>query len=122
MPAVAHIVAASQKAGASSSEASLNSISDRYGPLVQGALTPRFVPTCSRELLRQLGRIAEQHPEVVVQSHISESVDQAFASLLVGCSSPRIFLRHRAAIVSSGYLHHHIASEKEVGGGGIIGC
>jgi len=43
---------------------------------VQGAITPRFVPTCSRELLRGLGELAAQHPKVVIQSHVSESLDE----------------------------------------------
>ncbi|GAB5371068.1 hypothetical protein AAMO2058_001547500 [Amorphochlora amoebiformis] len=37
-------------------------------------LTPRYVPTCSVELLKGLGHLAEKY-DVHVQSHISESLD-----------------------------------------------
>jgi guanine deaminase len=42
--------------------------------LVRPVLTPRFVPTCSPELLRGLGAMAAMDPHGIrVQSHISES-------------------------------------------------
>ncbi len=43
--------------------------------LVQPVLTPRFVPTCSDELLDGLGKLAKDEG-VMVQSHMCESVDQ----------------------------------------------
>jgi guanine deaminase len=43
--------------------------------LVHPVLTPRFVPTCSDELLDGLGKLAKAEG-VVVQSHMCESVDQ----------------------------------------------
>ena len=48
------------------------------------AITPRFVPTCSRELLSGLGEIAKRHGDkVLVQSHIAESDDMvAFVEAL----------------------------------------
>ena len=43
--------------------------------LVEPVLTPRFVPTCSDELLQGLGRLsAEQN--LRVQSHMAEAHDQ----------------------------------------------
>ena len=42
---------------------------DRY------AVTPRFVPTCTWELLRGLGDLAAETP-VWVQSHVAENVDE----------------------------------------------
>lgn len=45
-------------------------------PLVHPVVTPRFLPTCSEQLLRGLGEIVRCHPGVHVQSHISESADQ----------------------------------------------
>ena len=42
---------------------------DRY------ALTPRFVPTCTPELLKGLGAIAAREP-VFVQSHVAENLDE----------------------------------------------
>lgn len=44
-------------------------------PTVQAVLTPRFVPTCSSELMHGLGAIARER-RVFVQSHISENVDE----------------------------------------------
>lgn len=45
-------------------------------PLVQPVITPRFIPTCSLPLLQGLGALVKKYPQVHVQSHISESVDQ----------------------------------------------
>lgn len=44
-------------------------------PTVQAVLTPRFVPTCSSELMHGLGALARER-RVFVQSHISENVDE----------------------------------------------
>jgi len=50
--------------------------------LVQPVVTPRFIPTCSSELLAGLGALAKKH-DVWVQSHASESSDQvAFVASL----------------------------------------
>ncbi|MDR1857190.1 MAG: guanine deaminase [Desulfovibrio sp.] len=38
------------------------------------ALTPRFVPACSHEEMEAIGALAKEHPDIVVQSHISETV------------------------------------------------
>jgi len=51
-------------------------------PLVAPVITPRFLPTCTPELLRGLGALAEKH-DCFVQSHLSESCDElAFSSSL----------------------------------------
>lgn len=47
---------------------------DRY-PLVRPAITPRFIPTCSTEVLEGLGRLAEKY-KVPVHSHISEDLGE----------------------------------------------
>jgi guanine deaminase len=44
-------------------------------PTVHAVLTPRFVPTCSSELMHGLGALARDR-RVFVQSHISENVDE----------------------------------------------
>jgi len=50
--------------------------------LVKPVATPRFVPTCSLELMKGLGRLANKH-DVHVQSHIAESMDEeAFVETL----------------------------------------
>ncbi|MDR3670534.1 MAG: guanine deaminase [Holophaga sp.] len=42
---------------------------------LQYAFTPRFAPTCSMELLRGAGRLAEKHG-AFVQTHLSENLDE----------------------------------------------
>ncbi|KAK9808225.1 hypothetical protein WJX73_000245 [Symbiochloris irregularis] len=50
--------------------------------LLEPVITPRFIPTCSKELLQGLGEVAAE-AGVPVQSHISESLDEvAFAEHL----------------------------------------
>ncbi|OEF97546.1 amidohydrolase family protein [Desulfuribacillus alkaliarsenatis] len=50
---------------------------DRYSDhsSVQPIITPRFAPTCSKELLIGLGKLAQQY-RTPVQSHLSENVDE----------------------------------------------
>ncbi|KIJ54214.1 hypothetical protein M422DRAFT_25158 [Sphaerobolus stellatus SS14] len=43
--------------------------------LVEPVITPRFVPTCTMELLSRLGQLASEN-DVWVQSHMAESKDQ----------------------------------------------
>lgn len=43
--------------------------------LVEPVVTPRFVPTCSEELLEGLGRLAKEE-NVRIQSHLAEARDQ----------------------------------------------
>ncbi|KAJ3338373.1 hypothetical protein HDU93_009609 [Gonapodya sp. JEL0774] len=47
----------------------------RHGGLLTPILTPRFVPTCSPELMGVLGKLAREH-DLPVQSHISENKDE----------------------------------------------
>lgn len=47
---------------------------DKYS-LVKPIITPRFVPTCSDELLERLGEIAEKY-NLPVQSHLSENLGE----------------------------------------------
>ena len=47
----------------------------RDGGRLQYAFTPRFAPTCSMELLRGAGRLAERH-SALVQTHLSENLDE----------------------------------------------
>lgn len=49
----------------------LESTKDKY-PRVKPLITPRFVPTCTSELMRALGDLAEAY-DVPVQTHISEN-------------------------------------------------
>ncbi|KAK6512153.1 hypothetical protein TWF481_001044 [Arthrobotrys musiformis] len=45
------------------------------GGRVRPVVTPRFIPTCSKELLKGLGDIAQNY-DCFVQSHAAESVDE----------------------------------------------
>ena len=42
-----------------------------FGPLVKPIITPRFVPSCTSELMSGLGKLAEEY-NVPIQSHLSE--------------------------------------------------
>ena len=42
-------------------------------PLITPVVTPRFVPTCSAELMAHLGEVSKKY-NVPVQSHLSESL------------------------------------------------
>ena len=44
-------------------------------PMVKPIITPRFVPTCSRMLLQELGKMAFKY-NVPVQSHLSENREE----------------------------------------------
>ena len=63
-------------ASTSSSDAVVTSLLNKpYTPLVMPCITPRFVPTCTGEMLGSLGRIAALYG-LPVQSHMSESVSE----------------------------------------------
>ncbi|MDP3758895.1 MAG: guanine deaminase [Ramlibacter sp.] len=40
------------------------------------AITPRFAPSCSEAQLRGAGELAAKYPEVWIQSHVAENVDE----------------------------------------------
>lgn len=46
---------------------------DPAGELVRHVLTPRFAICCEAELLEGLGNIAQEHPEMAIQTHFNES-------------------------------------------------
>lgn len=57
-------------------------IQSKKSTLVLPVLTPRFIPTCTAELLKGLGALAKEY-NVHIQSHIAESHDeQAFVETL----------------------------------------
>ena len=70
---------------------------DRYGE--RYALTPRFVPTCTTELMEGLGRIAESHP-VLIQSHVAENLDEvAWVAELHPEARSYLDVYHRAGLL-----------------------
>jgi guanine deaminase len=55
-------------------EQSLELLEEWHGvDRLEYALTPRFAPTSSSRQLELLGRIAEDHPEIPIQTHLSEN-------------------------------------------------
>lgn len=52
----------------------INDTKDKYHNTYP-ILTPRFVPSCTKELLKGLGEIAIEH-SIPVQSHLSENLDE----------------------------------------------
>jgi len=49
---------------------------DKTGDLVAPIITPRFLPTCTPELLKGLGEVAAKYDGVFVQTHLSETIDE----------------------------------------------
>ena len=49
----------------------VNSVFNMKSDLVEPIITPRFVPTCTKELLNSLGEIADEH-NLRIQTHLSE--------------------------------------------------
>lgn len=54
----------------------LNEFSNSPDDLVQPILTPRFVPTCSLELMKGLGQLEKENPSLRIQSHVSENLNE----------------------------------------------
>ena len=59
----------------SSRQGNLTPHSTRLTPLVRPIITPRFVPTCTPEMLRACGELAAKY-QLPVQSHLSENRDE----------------------------------------------
>ncbi|KAJ6115301.1 guanine deaminase [Penicillium sp. IBT 16267x] len=50
---------------------------DPEGSLVKPIITPRFVPTCTRPVLENLGKLAASYtPPLHIQTHISENINE----------------------------------------------
>lgn len=49
---------------------------NRERKLVKPIITPRFIPSCTDELMEALGEIAGAHPEIPAQSHLSENLEE----------------------------------------------
>jgi len=63
--------------------------------LVEPVVTPRFIPTCSAELLSRLGDLAMEN-DLWIQSHMAESKDQvAWVKETRGLEDMDIFLQVR---------------------------
>ena len=88
--------------------------------LIEPVITPRFIPTCSAELLSGLGAIAARHG-LWIQSHASESSDQVdFVSSLhpaVGAAPKHVECEVEQAGLLDGrctgiFAHHGLLTNK----------
>ncbi|KAL6058082.1 Guanine deaminase [Balamuthia mandrillaris] len=68
-------IEASTEDALADAEAFVQDVLSLGDPLVQPALTPRFVPTCTLELMKGLGALAKKH-DLFIQSHISENKNE----------------------------------------------
>ncbi|GMH80384.1 hypothetical protein TrST_g12912 [Triparma strigata] len=75
-------------------------------------VTPRFIPTCSKELLSGLGRLAEKY-DARVQSHISESIDEVAFVKALGYeeTDAEIFRRH--SLLRNSVMAHAVWCSRE---------
>eukprot|EP01127_Copromyxa_protea_P005380 TRINITY_DN1531_c0_g1_i1.p1 TRINITY_DN1531_c0_g1~~TRINITY_DN1531_c0_g1_i1.p1 ORF type:complete len:386 (-),score=89.02 TRINITY_DN1531_c0_g1_i1:346-1503(-) len=82
--------------------------------LVVPILTPRFVPTCTPELMTRLGEIAREH-DLPIQSHISENKNEVkwVAELHPECTSYADVYDKYGLLSSKTIMAHAIHLEKE---------
>jgi guanine deaminase len=73
----------------------------RKSALITPIITPRFVPTCSPELMKFLGKLASQY-NLPIQSHISENLDEVRCLFLL----PFIVLISQISFVKSLHPEH----------------
>lgn len=84
-------------------------------PLVAAAITPRFVPTCTAELMRGLAALADEHG-LHVQSHLSESAAECeWVKALHPEASCYLDVYDRAGLLGRGrfrtYMAHCVQSD-----------
>ncbi|KIK79891.1 hypothetical protein PAXRUDRAFT_16081 [Paxillus rubicundulus Ve08.2h10] len=73
--------------------------------LVEPVITPRFVPTCSDELLEKLGELS-QRTSIRVQSHLAESYGAAkWVKDERGIEDIEVFKKHK--LLKRGTVHAH---------------
>eukprot|EP00455_Lapot_gusevi_P008336 TRINITY_DN1361_c0_g1_i6.p1 TRINITY_DN1361_c0_g1~~TRINITY_DN1361_c0_g1_i6.p1 ORF type:complete len:353 (-),score=104.65 TRINITY_DN1361_c0_g1_i6:203-1261(-) len=71
----------------------LSEMKQQHFSLVSPIITPRFIPTCSDELLRNLAQLAQQEA-LPLQTHISESpAEVAFVESLCSCNYTDAYAR-----------------------------
>lgn len=69
-------IEASVDAALQSAETFIQYVFAKNNPLIVPVITPRFIPTCSLELLRGLSDLSRRYGNLPIQSHISESHDE----------------------------------------------
>ncbi len=81
------------------------------------AITPRFAPTSSTAQLEWLGSLAAEHPDVLIQSHVSENLGEIawVESLFPGCRDyADVYARHGLLRPRAVYGHGIHLSEPEL--------
>ena len=104
-------------------------LNQAYTPLVMPCITPRFVPTCTAEMMQQLGNIASTYG-LPVQSHLSESINeiQWVAELHPECSNYADVYRAYGLLHDKVYMAHCChsdAAERKLladCGAGVVHC
>lgn len=109
----------SADAAAADARAFVEAMLERYGeegkgaaPLVMPVVTPRFAPTCTASLLRQLGALADEY-QLRVQSHLSENVDECLwvlSDLFPGAGSYAEVYEEHGLLTPRTYLAHGVFS------------
>ncbi|CAF4624437.1 unnamed protein product [Rotaria sp. Silwood1] len=99
--------------------------------LINPVITPRFIPTCSINLLSQLGQLAKKY-DVHVQSHIAETADQvAFVHDLypsigngrdVAIFRETGLLTNKAVFAHGVYLADNEVDEMVISGSAVASC
>ena len=81
-------------------------------PRVLPVITPRFVPTCSSEMMKELGRISRKYG-LPVQSHLSESKGEIewVAALHPECTSYAEVYRVYGLLHEASYMAHCVHSD-----------
>lgn len=71
-------------------------------------ITPRFAPTSSREQLAALGALWAEHPECLMQTHLSEQTDEiAWVRQLFPEARDYLDIYERAGLLGAGALFGH---------------
>ncbi len=81
------------------------------------ALTPRFAPTSTETLLKMVGDLLTQHPDVYLHTHLSENLDEvAWVKELFPWSSHYLDVYHRFGLVRprSVFAHAIHISQEEI--------
>eukprot|EP00599_Poterioochromonas_sp_BG-1_P014386 CAMPEP_0173162778 /NCGR_PEP_ID=MMETSP1105-20130129/19519_1 /TAXON_ID=2985 /ORGANISM="Ochromonas sp., Strain BG-1" /LENGTH=617 /DNA_ID=CAMNT_0014082691 /DNA_START=170 /DNA_END=2023 /DNA_ORIENTATION=+ len=83
-------------------------------PLIIPCITPRFVPTCTKDIMQRLGEIAKKYG-LPVQSHMSESVNEIawVAELHPECDTYAGVYEQYGLLHEKAYMAHCCHSSKE---------
>lgn len=74
-------------------------------------MTPRFIPTCSTELLQNLGKLVEeQKGNLIIQSHMCESADEVAWVQSMHNEQSDVSIFDKAGLIGSSTVMHHCTS------------